>query len=148
MKNGSYVRPMKEEKENRFSDSDRILPRFQKINRSRIVKCLIMAVIIYLAFCYDLTWHQGSEKVNIYDRVIGILPGYGLLGNLFTIGLAMILYMSFTRFGDSVLFQSKAVFSIAVVFGLLNAGAWQMFYRDSLPGSAKGFFLFLVQTGC
>lgn len=113
----------------------------------RALLSLALAVIIFLALTYNLAFPPDGLVSTPYESIQYRYGSYGFRGNLYTFGIAALLYLWFRFFGYRALFSSRSLNLLAVLFGLLNAAALHLFYRNLLPGySASAALLFAGQA--
>ena len=112
---------------------------------ARILRSLFLALLVFLALSYNLHFLADPEQMTPYEMIRGRLSAYGLKGNLYVGGLTALFWLWFRFFGDHALFSSRPLTATACLFGLVNEGALQLFYRNMLPWfsfMALGLFLF------
>ena len=113
----------------------------------RFLRALILAIIIFIALTYNLSYPAEGQIQSPYESILFRFGSYGFSGNLYTFGIAWLLYLWFSFFGEKELFRSKSMTVLATLFGLLNAAALHLFYRNTLPRhSLSAAALFLAQA--
>ena len=117
------------------------------VSKKRLVCFLGLAVITYLALAYDLSVPAGDAASRLPVILLDHLHTYGGAHVLLVLGIAALLVLWFQFFGVKALFASPALCVLSVLFGLLNAAALHLFYRNTLPwGSALTWLLFFLQA--
>ena len=117
------------------------------VSKKRLACLLGLAVITYLTMAYDLSVPAGDAASGLSGILLDHLHTYGAGPVLLVLGIAALLVLWFRLFGVKSLFASPALCVLAVLFGLLNAAALHLFYRNTLPwGSVLTWLLFLLQA--
>ena len=117
------------------------------LSAKRVCISLGLAVLIFLVLNYNLTYPKEGQVTSAWESIMFRFGTYGFSGNLYTLGIAMLLYLWFSVYGELGLFFSKSLTLLSVIFGLLNAAAMHLFYRNTLLWhAASAMLLFLLQT--
>ena len=118
-----------------------------QLSRRRLLKSVCLALFVFLALSYNLRFPANPEVLSSYERILARLSSYGFKGNLYTAGLTALFWLWFCHFGEKALFSSRPLTVTACLFGLLNQGALNLFFRDQLPRlSVRAFAVFLFQA--
>ena len=122
--------------------------RFFLLSKKRLVLSCSMAIVIFLALSYNLSFPVSEDVVSSpNDSILFRFHTYGAQGVLYTFGIAALLYLWFSFFGAAALIRSKSLVVLAVLFGLLNTAALHLFYRNMLPRhSVSATVLFFGQA--
>ena len=117
-----------------------------RLFRKRVSLSLGLGVLIFLVLSYNLTYPAEGEVTSAYESILFRFGTYGFSGNLYTLGIALLLYLWFSFYGERDLFFSKSLTVLSIMFGLLNAAAIHLFYRNTLLWhAASAMLLFLLQ---
>ncbi len=113
----------------------------------RMLISLGLAVIFFIALTYNLAYPSEGQITSSYESILYRFGTYGFNGNLYTLGIACLLYLWFSFFGVKELIHSKSLTVLAILFGLLNTASLHLFYRNTLPRhSLSTIVLFVLQV--
>ena len=119
----------------------------EPVSKKRITCLLGLAVIIFLALAYDLSIPASRSDLDLGAAILAHLHTYGVQQVLSVLGIWALLVLWFSCFKAKALFRSPFLVLLSVLFGLLNAAALHLFYRNTLPwGSALTWLLFFLQA--
>ena len=110
------------------------------------VFALLSAEILFITLSWDLALPIESSY-SVSEKIIAALKTYGIINNIFTISMALFLYVWFVYFRKISKEQNMSDYIISGIFGLLNTCAYYLFYRNRFPElTICSQALFLIQT--